>query len=136
MLVKVFEGYWSIDDVRANADYVFVYGDNDMHAGKGGQAVIRDEPNTHGIPTKKMPTNFITKAFYTDAEYEENVKKINDAFEKLLRKLVEGSYIGVMFPEDGLGTGLADLPRKAPRTFEYLVDYIEQMKKRIGEITK
>ena len=45
-----------------------------------------------------------------------------------------GSYVGVMFPKDGLGTGLAELPRKAPRTYEYLVNYIEQMKNRIENL--
>jgi len=30
----------------------------------------------------------------------------------------------VVFPEDGLGTGLAQLPQKAPKTYKFLVEYI------------
>ncbi len=34
----------------------------------------------------------------------------------------------IVFPEDGIGTGRADLKNKAPRTYEYLMGEIEKLK--------
>lgn len=53
---KIFEGYWTVNDARSNKNSLFVYGDNDIKKGKKGQAIIRDEPNAIGIPTKKYPS--------------------------------------------------------------------------------
>lgn len=115
--IRIFPGFWSVKDVRKNRDYIFVYGDNDEKSGKGGQAVVREEGNTLGIPTKKRPNNS-TDSFYTDNELEENKKKISSALKKLDSLLAEGKH--VYLPEDGIGTGLAKLSTKAPRTFAYL----------------
>jgi hypothetical protein len=42
--------------------------------GKKVQAIIRDEPNTFGIPTKKKP--YLSPcSYYSDQEYNENIKK-------------------------------------------------------------
>lgn len=43
-IVFIFNGNWSVDDVRKSKDYLFVFGDNDIHSGTGGQAIIRNEP--------------------------------------------------------------------------------------------
>jgi len=74
--IKIFGRYWTVKDVKNHKDYLFIFGDNDIKRGRGGQAIIRDEPNALGIPTKKYPTRK-ENAYYTDEEFEENKKKVN-----------------------------------------------------------
>jgi hypothetical protein len=103
--------------VRANPAKIFLFGDNLLGRGYGGQArAMRGEPNAIGIPTKKMPANH-SDAFFTDAEFEQNKTAIDLAFGRLAG-LSDSTEI--VIPLAGLGTGLAKLPDIAPRTFEYL----------------
>lgn len=83
MEIKIFKGYWTINDVKKMSDYLFVFGDNDIKLGKGGQAIIRDEPNTIGIPTKKYPNNK-SNSFYYDTQYEQNIIKIDRAINNII----------------------------------------------------
>lgn len=115
--VKYFKGFWTVNDVRQRQHCLFIYGDNDIHRGRGGQAIIRDLRNTEGIPTKKYPNNNIS-SFYTDAEYEKNKQKINAAIQNIYIRSRHYKY--VVFPINGIGTGLADLNKKAPKTYKYL----------------
>lgn len=55
--------------LRANPDKVYVFGDNMKGFGKGGQAIIRDEPNAFGIPTKRYPSKD-DWAYFSDKEDE------------------------------------------------------------------
>jgi hypothetical protein len=128
MKVKIFPRFWTCSDVEANSNYLFVYGDNDAKRGRGGQAIIRDLPNTIGIPTKKLPNN-LPESFYTDLEYEKNKQKIDIAIQNIL--LQSEFYDGIILPKDGFGTGLARLDLLAPKTFKYLN---EQIKERILDI--
>ena len=77
MEIIIFDGFWTVSDVKMAPDYLFIFGDNDIQKGKGGQAIIRDEPNTFGIPTKKQPNNNLN-SFYYDVEYDQNIKKIDE----------------------------------------------------------
>lgn len=109
------------DDLRKEPDKIFLFGDNLEQRGLGGQAKeMRGEPNSIGIPTKKKPSN-TPDSFFTDAELESNKAAIDAAFAKI--------PVGktVVIPEDGLGTGLADLPNKAPLTFEYLKSKLREL---------
>jgi len=104
---------FSVANVRANKDKSFLFGDNLEGYGKKGQAIIRDEPNAYGIPTKKKPS-MSEDAFFTDDEYDANVKAIDEAFDKIPKEGI------IVLPSAGLGTGLAELNKRAPKTFEYL----------------
>ena len=58
------------DDLKSNRNQIYVFGDNMIREGYGGQAAaMRGEPNSFGIPTKWLPTND-TKAFFTDTEWK------------------------------------------------------------------
>jgi hypothetical protein len=116
--------WWTIDDCLQHPDYLFIYGDNDIHQGKGGQAIIRSQPNSLGVPTKKRPTNQST-SFYTDQEYQQNIQKIDQALAQIIG--VSHLYKKIIFPKDGLGTGLAQLPMKAPKTYQYLRNKLNQL---------
>jgi hypothetical protein len=112
---------FNVNLIRNNPDKIFLFGDNLKGWGKGGQAIIRDEPNAIGIPTKKAP-HMNKNAFFTDTEYSNNIKHIDEAF----NKIPKGST--VVLPEDGLGTGRARLKSKAPKTALYLLEKIKGLK--------
>ena len=115
--------------VRENRNIYFVFGDNLIKSGKGGQAIIRDFKNTIGVPTKKYPSNN-KRSFMTDDEFKSNKKEIDIAFDKIRDKIKEGYFIAL--PVNGLGTGLAKLEEKAPKTNEYLLKRLEKLKKEYG----
>jgi uncharacterized phage-like protein YoqJ len=101
-------------DLHAEPDKIFLFGDNLKQAGYGGQAKeMRGEKNAAGIPTKKEPSNK-EESFFTDKEFDANKKAIDQAFDKI----PPGKTI--VIPRGGIGTGLARLEEKAPQTFAYL----------------
>lgn len=100
------------DQIRRNPDSLFVFGDNLARAGYGGQAAeARGEPNSVGIPTKLSPG-----AFMSDLNWDIAKPPIVQAFSRLANHLSEGKT--VVWPADGVGTGLAALPQVAPEIFE------------------
>ena len=131
MSIIIFEGYWTRKDVTRNSHCLFVFGDNDIEKGKGGQAIIRGLKNTAGIPTKKYPSNW-KSSFYTDDEYKENCQKIKDAIELIKKRVHEEKYEYIVLPKDGFGTGLSQLPKKAPKTYKFVC---KQVKKLIKEFS-
>ena len=50
--IKIFKRFWNPKIVRSQPECLFIFGDNDIQKGKRGQAIIRDEPNAIGIPTR------------------------------------------------------------------------------------
>ena len=79
---------------------------------------MRGEPNTIGIPTKKSPS-YGANAFFTDNEFERNKAAIDLAFAKLAKAVTDATQ-AIVIPANGLGTGRAELDKRAPRTFIYL----------------
>jgi hypothetical protein len=121
-MIQVFKGgFWSIEDVIKSPNKIFIYGDNDLRTGLGGQAIIRNESNTLGIRTKKKPTHE-KDAYYTDKEFEDNKKKIIQDIKKISDELLFGTTI--IFSEGGYGTDRAKLKEKAPKTFKFLCDIL------------
>ena len=101
--------------VQADRDTLFVFGDNIARVGRGGQAAaMRGEPNTLGVPTKWRP-GLAETDYFTDADAD--LAQVRDpiilAFYAMREALSAGR--NVVIPADGLGTGLADLPQRAPR---------------------
>ena len=116
---------YTVELVRNNRNYLFIFGDNDIKRGLGGQAIIRNEKNTIGIPTKKYPS---TKAYayYNDSEYEDNCNKIRASINKIVE--LSSQYDKVIYPSSGVGTGLSKLDIVAPRTYKFLLEQIEYLK--------
>lgn len=98
--------------LRASPDKVFVFGDNMKGFGKGGQAVIREEPNAFGIPTKRYPSKD-NWAYFSDKEDERQAVLLS-----LRRLYVVGQSKVIVFPQCGIGTGLALMGEKSPKIFE------------------
>lgn len=112
-------------EVRANKNKLYLFGDNIARKGLGGQAAeMRYEPNTIGIITKKWPSNYPT-SFLSDKELEKNQKLITEDINKAIEKYKAGSYNEVIIPP--LGTGLAQLPTKAPETYKFLQQELERL---------
>ena len=102
-------------DLRANPDVLYIFGDNARRFGMGGQAAaMRNEPNAHGIATKASPG-----AFFSDLEFDLAAQIIDADLVPVARKLAAGGT--VIFPLDGIGTGLSELPTRAPRVWARLV---------------
>lgn len=116
--------------VRANPDKTFLFGDNLEQRGYGGQAAaMRGEPNAVGIPTKKKPS-MGPDAFFTDREFEQNKGAINLAFAAIA---VTDATQAIVIPANGLGTGRAELDKRAPRTFTYLQSRLAELSDLLAE---
>ena len=109
---------YSVEDLRNNPDKIYIFGDNTEGWGKGGQAIVRDEPNAFGISTKDSPTQFMS-----DDNFEANKAKIDADI-----AAIKADGRPIVFPEDGIGTGRADLQNKAPRTWAYLQKELNKLK--------
>lgn len=98
--------------LRAEPDKLFVFGDNMLRIGMGGQArEMRDELNAVGIPTKHSPSTG-PYDYFTD----DDIIRVSSAIIKEFIRLRDHIRAGgtVVWPADGIGTGLADLRRRAP----------------------
>lgn len=113
--------------VRANRDKLFLFGDNSEGRGFGGQArAMRGEPNAIGIPTKKSPS-YEDAAFFTDGEFEQNKAAIDRACAEIAQRAASFEIQVIVIPSNGLGTGRAQLKRRAPRTFAYLQSRLAEL---------
>lgn len=113
----IYKKYITRNDLKSNPTKIFVFGDNDERFGFGGQAKeMRGERNAVGIRVKKSPS-MQPYAFYTDEEYDHNIKKIQ---EDLLTLEYLANNKTIVFPENGIGTGLAGLGQHAPKTYVFL----------------
>lgn len=112
--------------VRAHREKLFIFGDNLERRGFGGQAAaMRGEPNAIGVPTKKSPS-YSEGAFLCDSEFEQNKIAIDRAFDQLTKKASDATR-AIVIPASGLGTGRAQLDRRAPRTFAYLRSRLNEL---------
>jgi hypothetical protein len=111
MPIHVYQWYTK-ELLRANPNTTFVFGDNAMRVGRGGQALpCRDEPNTLGVATKISPQTYMS-------DTPECFRIIETDMQRLIALLRAELKVG--YPLDGIGTGLADLRVKAPKIFRWL----------------
>lgn len=117
--IEIKSDYYSIEDCLANMNKVYVFGDNLIDKGRGGQAIIRYCPNSFGIPTKRLPT-MDNDAFFSDTPDE--IKIVQDKLIKLLDIYNKGKYI-IVLPKDGIGTGLARLNETSPKIYNLIKNF-------------
>ena len=112
--------------IQENPNVLYLFGDNTIRKGLGGQAKeMRGESNTIGIITKRYPSNKDT-AFFCDFDYNDFVELTNQGFIDVIEYIVNNRPIAVVEPP--LGVGLADLPNRAPRCYEYLRLMLDKLK--------
>lgn len=101
-------------DLQSNPAALYVFGDNERRYGKGGQAYeMRGEPNAVGVATLAAPGEF-----WSDAGFHHNRAVLDKDFARLFEAARAG--VTIVLPRDGIGTGLAQMEIRAPRTFAYL----------------
>ena len=122
------------DQVKENPNVIFVFGDNMSQEGLGGQAgAMRHRPNSVGVPTKWFPSMH-DHAFFKDSDFHEQSivrVRIEGAFH-MLRKAIDRG-IDVVIPVDGLGTGLSELPTRAPQINQYIEALIANLEVRASK---
>lgn len=120
MPIRVMHRYYRQDAIN-NPNWLFVFGDNFARVGTGGQAKeMRGEPNAIGIATKMKPL-FAEDAYLTDSDLLRAAAEFNLKFSLLHRHLDRGGV--VVWPEDGIGTGYAELISRAPKIWALLDTY-------------
>lgn len=117
--VTICNDYYDYDLVTSNPNRLFVFGDNCQHKGKGGQAVIRNLPNTFGIATKRKPSMDFD-AFFADEldDFLAIDKDMNMLYQIYQAKV----FSHIVFPINGLGTGLSNMPKYSPVAFKCLLN--------------
>ena len=88
--------------LRQNPDHIFVFGDNLIRKGKGGAAILRDEPNVYGFITKKFPSVLKTDYY----QVEEYIPVFHIEMNKLIQE-IEGNP-NKTYLISKLGAGLAN----------------------------
>jgi hypothetical protein len=121
----IFQKWIYRTDLVKNRDKLYVFGDNMQAVGLGGQAgEMRGEPNAVGVPTKWSPS-MRDDAFFQDSDLYMVKKTIDHEFLRLRDHIAAGG--DVVFPADGLGTGLSQLPVRAPRILAHIEELVSHL---------
>lgn len=104
------------DMLKAEPQARFVFGDNMLRIGLGGQAAaMRGEPNAIGVATLYAPGE------YYRADDPAALETVAADLAKVAGALAAGRTVYV--PLDGLGTGLGRLPQNAPALHRLIVAF-------------
>ena len=107
-------------DLRANPDVYYIFGDNVERIGLGGQAKeMRGEPNAVGVATKWAP-RMNDSDFFSDDQYDEITQILLNDLRPIMVPILYQSSKCVIVPMDGIGTGLSELPTRAPKIYQFL----------------
>lgn len=122
--MKTHDWHLTRERIRATAEtHIYLFGDNIRQVGRKGQArVCRGEPNCFGIPTKIFPAMRMD-AFMSDLDFDRNIAAMKAAIDHALAN-ARGRKI-VILPH--IGEGLAELPKRAPRTYAVLTGMLRAL---------
>ena len=104
----------------------------DKYVPKDLKDLIQELKNENEKPLTKRNTNYIetklknynnNSAFLTDNNYEQFRRQVTIQIEK-----AKDSGKTIVLPEDGIGTGKAQLKERAPELFEYLQQELDKLK--------
>lgn len=116
----------SREDLRANPDTLYVFGDNMQRRGLGGQArEMRGEPNAIGVPTKWFPDRR-AEAYFRDRDLEAllSLDRMQESFDRLETHLRAGGTVTILAEDLD---PRAELPKRAPRIHAYIESRIRQL---------
>ena len=85
---------------------------------------MRGEPNAVGVPTKIKPTRG-KDAYFSDDRFDEYSQAILNSLSSAIAHLKQGGL--VVIPLDGLGTGLSQLPTRAPNLNAFLERRLQEL---------
>lgn len=114
--------HYTPEYLRNHSDIIFVFGDNLIRKGNGGQAIIRNEPNALGLVSKRTP-------HHSPTAYMTGTTTDYDAVNADLVRIEELALSGkqLVFPAAGIGTGLARLQTTAPDLLAYIDSEISKL---------
>lgn len=130
MVGKLIRPTWvTRQDLRDNPTTLYMFGDNMMRQGLGGQAgAMRGEPNSVGVPTKWAPGRAVDD-FFTDDVLSQVpqvvIPAIDGAFLRAWHHMLRRGTVAI--PADGLGTGLSELPERAPAVLAVIETWIARL---------
>lgn len=114
-------------DLQANLDKIYIFGDNGERQGMAGQAAaMRHEPNAHGIATKPMLSDVM------DDKKPSHWNLVLGDIHELEIRIWRERPIAIIIPEDGIGTGLAQMDKVAPRMFERMNSELALLEEKYG----
>lgn len=123
-----YSGWYSAELCQEHQHLTFVFGDNVKRFGMGGQAIIRHEPNSYGIPTKRLPS-MASGSFFEEGNAVD-LDNVLSRIEVLWGRLKDGHTIVIPINEDGevsLGLERARLKEVAPSIYSTIVQHVEEM---------
>lgn len=126
--VETFSGNWTRQDVASQTSKVFLFGDNTNdrvnthYVPTMTQAVIRGLDNAIGIDTKK-DRGTSEDSYFTDEDFDTFKAQVDEAIQKAI-----DSSKTIVIPEGGIGTGKAQLEKRAPKLFSYLQDKLSSLR--------
>lgn len=134
--VLLFGGWYSPKLCQLFPELMFVFGDNLLGFGKGGQAIIRNEPNAFGVPTKRKPSMGPGSFFSEDCARDLDAVLLT--LGELWPYLEDGGF--VVFPvnnegEISLGLERAKLKEKAPSIYDTISNHVKEMSDSYGCLT-
>lgn len=112
-------------DLRNNPNLIYVFGDNAQREGMGGQAgQMRGESNAVGVATLWGPSG-VESNYFSEARTKDQNALIDSDMSDLFVYASQGRTI--VMPDEGLGTGLAEMQERAPTSFAYLQSKLKQL---------
>ena len=135
MGVILFAGWYSPELCSQHPTKVFVFGDNLTRTGKGGQAVIRDEPNAIGVATKRRPS-MTPGSFFAKGSPEDTGAVLRDLGR--IWALLNNGGCDVVIPASetwlpSLGLERAQLQVRAPDIYDMICRHMADMGTAFGE---
>jgi hypothetical protein len=127
--MPIIEQKWiTRQDLRNNRHQLYVFGDNVLGQGYGGQAKeMRGEINAIGVPTKWEP-KMRPESFFRDNQINDVMVHMEEPLLTIKSALQRGQT--VVWPADGIGTGLSRWNEYAPQlaiTFEQVLNELRQI---------
>lgn len=122
MVNIVYQYRYFRQDVILNPSALYVFGDNALRVGYAGQAeACRGLANAHGIATLLQPGKY-----FQDKHYEQVIALVGRDLDGLADAINTGAFHTLVFPIDGVGTGLARMKEHAPHSYDYMCGQLEQ----------
>ncbi|HIB77751.1 MAG TPA: hypothetical protein EYO58_09100, partial [Flavobacteriales bacterium] len=130
LTVNGFPGHCNENNLDAKG--IYMYGDNnqDKNLPTPGchQAGIRHKHNSAGIPTC-----LTSQEAFSDDAFSDNVEIMSKAFQEAKDRWDTGKYDFVVFPGDGMGSGIANLAEAAPHTWREFIRLQQDFTKYVQE---
>lgn len=128
MSVILFSGWLTPELCKQHPETTFVFGDNLLGFGMGGQAIIRGQSNAFGVPTKRKPS--MARGSFFEEGSDSDLDAVLQSLSVLWTRLQSG--LSVVFPVNGdgdvsLGLERAELRERAPSIYDTIVRHVHEM---------